>query len=83
MSSLISRQGRWSGQTNWCIPGRPERTRIFAGMILQSGFHGLAMEGGKKSGPFVPFARASVHFEQNATMRGSQCLLAGAVGVVR
>ncbi len=43
------------------------RIQILAGVTLLLGSHGLALGVGKESGPSVPFAVASVHFEQNAT----------------
>lgn len=45
------------------------RILILAGITLLLGSHGLALGVGKESGPSVPFAVASVHFEQNATDR--------------
>jgi len=43
------------------------RIQILAGITLLLGSHGLALGVGKDSGPSVPFAIASVRFEQNAT----------------
>jgi hypothetical protein len=43
------------------------RIQILAGVTLLLGSHGLALGVGKESGPSMPFAVASVHFEQNAT----------------
>jgi hypothetical protein len=40
---------------------------ILAVLTFLLGSHGLALGAGKESGPSVPFAVASVHFEQNAT----------------
>jgi hypothetical protein len=41
--------------------------QILAGVALLLVFHGLVLGGGKVSGASVPFAVASVRFEQNAT----------------
>ncbi len=43
------------------------RTKIVTGVTLLLGTHSLALGVGKESGPSLPFAVASVHFEQNAT----------------
>ena len=43
------------------------RIQIFPGITLLLGSHGLALGVGKDSGRSVPFAVASVRFEQNAT----------------
>ena len=48
------------------------RILILAGIMLLLGSHGLALGVGKESGPSVPFAVASVHFEQNATDRDAE-----------
>jgi hypothetical protein len=42
-------------------------TLLLSGIALFLGSHGLALGVGKESGQSVPFAGASVHFEQNAT----------------
>jgi len=44
-----------------------KRMQMVAGVTLLLGSDGLALGVGKESGPSVPFAVASVRFEQNAT----------------